>query len=193
MKAAPAERGEYMDDGMILDAFFARDETAIRETDAKYGERLRGISKSITGSLSDAEECVSDAYLAAWNRIPPTRPDNYYAYLCRIVRNISCNLFHKNTAMKRSANILSLDAELSEIIPDLAASFDEGEVTDAINGFLLSADKDTRHLFVRRYFYADSLSDLSRLTKISENGIASRLSRIRKKLKDYLEKEGFDL
>ena len=183
-----------MEDNMILDLFFERNERAIKETDIKYGRQLGGISYNITDSKPDSEECVNDTYLAAWNQIPPTRPNNYFAYLCRIVRNISYNLFHKNTAQKRNGNTVSLDDELSEIIPDTRPSFsDETGLGEAIDRFLRKQDKDAQYLFVRRYFYADSLSSLSELTGISESGIAMRLMRIRKKLKAYLEKEGFTI
>ena len=107
-----------MEDSEILDLFFERSEKAIKETEQKYGSRLLGISQNITGNKSDAEECVNDTYLAAWNQIPPTRPDNYLAFLCRICRNISYNLFHKNTAQKRNANIISID-ETSDAIADM--------------------------------------------------------------------------
>lgn len=139
---------------MILDLFFERNEDAIKETDARYGKQLEGISYSITGSKPDSEECVNDTYLAAWNQIPPMRPDNYFAYLCRIVRNLSYNLFHKNTARKRNGNTVSLDDELSEIIPDSDRSApDETGLGEAISRFLQKQDRDTRYFFVRRYFF----------------------------------------
>lgn len=183
-----------MEDCAILDLFFERDERAIGETDDKYGTRLTGISRNITGSESDAEECVNDTYLAAWNRIPPTRPNNYFAWLCRVVRNLSYNVFHKNKAQKRNANTISLDRELSELISDTRPScFDEDRLGETIDKFLREQNRDARYLFVRRYFYADSLSALAELTGMSEKGIAMRLMRIRKKLKEYLEKEGFTI
>lgn len=183
-----------MEDNAIIELFFARNENAIKETDAKYGRQLGAIAFSITDSKPDSEECVNDTYLAAWNRIPPTRPENFFAYLCRIVRNISYNSFHRNTARKRNGNTVSLDDELSEIIPDTRPSFsDEAGLGEAIDSFLRKQDKDAQYLFVRRYFFADSLSSLSELTGMSENGIAMRLMRTRKKLKAYLEKEGFTI
>ncbi len=183
-----------MKDTEIFDLFFARNENAIKETGNKYGPQLTGISQNITGRRQDAEECVNDTYLAAWNQIPPTRPDNYFAWLCRIVRNISYNLFHKNTAQKRNANIVSLDEELSELIPNAGQCCpDENRLGESIDRFLRQQNKDAQYLFIRRYFYADSLNSLSSLTGISENGIAMQLMRIRKKLRAYLEKEGFTI
>ncbi len=181
-----------MEDSMILDLFFIRDETAIRETDLKYGKKLTSISMGILENIPDVEECINDTYLAVWNEIPPTRPDNYYAFLCRIVRNISHNRFHKNTAAKRNAPVISLEAELSEILPDGEGSpADEIALAQAIDSFLRQLDKKSRLLFIRRYFYADSLAMLSALTHIGEGALGMRLMRIRKKLREHLEKEGY--
>ncbi len=189
-----AGKGERMEDTEILDLFFERNENAIKETELKYGERLFSVSRNITGNRTDAEECVNDTYLAAWNQIPPTRPDNYFAFLCRIVRNVSYNLFHKNTALKRNGDVISIDDELSEIIPDPSpADSDETGLGCAIDRFLRSQDKSARYLFVRRYFYGDSISALSKLTGLAETTVAMRLMRIRKKLKAYLEKENFTI
>ena len=183
-----------MEDSLILDMFFDRNENAIKETDRKYGSKLMNISQNITDSRLDAEECVNDTYVAVWNQIPPTRPDNYFAFLCRIVRNISYNLFHKNTAQKRSANIISLDDELSEIIPDTRSiDSNESELGAAIDRFLRIQDRSIQLLFIRRYFYGDSISALSELSGLAESAVSMRLMRIRKKLKVYLEKEGFTI
>lgn len=180
-----------MEDSAILDLFFARNENAIKETENKYGQKLIGIARSITCSGSDAEECVNDAYLAAWNQIPPTRPEHFFAFLSRIVRNVSYNRFHKNTAKKRNANVVSLDEELSEIIPDPKSIVSDSELGSAIDRFLRKQEKDARNLFVRRYFYGDSVSALSILTGMTENAVAMRLMRMRKRLKKFLEKEGY--
>ncbi len=181
-----------MEDQAIIKLFFSRDENAIRETARKYGKRLVGISVSIVGNDSDAEECVNDTYLAAWDRIPPTRPENYSAFLCRIVRNISYDRVRQSTAAKRHAELISLDGELSEIIPD-STSVDGSELGLAIDKFLRGLDKDTRIVFMRRYFYGDSLAALSRLTGKSESSLAMRLMRARKKLREHLKKEGFTI
>lgn len=181
-----------MEDAAIIGLFFDRDQDAIRETDLKYGKKLTQLSVNITGSHPDSEECVNDTYLAAWKQIPPTRPENLSAYLCRIVRNLSYKVFRNSKAQKRSAEIVSLTDELCEVIPDSSASQpDCEELGHMIDAFLGTLDEDTQLLFVRRYFYADPLSALSALTGIGENSIATRLFRTRKKLKAYLEKEGY--
>ncbi len=182
-----------MEDTIIIDLFFARNETAIKETDKKYGNTLNGLSFGIIGNSEDAEECVSDTYLAVWNQIPPTRPDNYYAYLCRITRNLSYNRFHQNTAKKRNAELVSLEKELCEIIASSDPTPDEIGVGKLIDAFLRTLSKDARYLLIRRYFYGDPLASLSKLTHMSEGSLAMKLLRIRKKLKTYLEKEGFSI
>lgn len=181
-----------MEDEAIVELFFCRSESAIRETEIKYGKKLLHLSANMIGSEQDAQECVNDAYLAAWNTIPPTRPENYFAYLCRIVRNLSYKLVRRNTAKKRSAETLSLTKELSEIIPD--DSFNEhgeSELGKILDAFLTTLDTDARMIFVRRYFFADSLAFIASLTGTSENSIATRLFRMRNRLKAYLKKEGF--
>lgn len=187
-----------MEDELILDLFFSRDERAISETDSKYGGRLCSMSANITGSRLDAEECVNDTYTAAWNSIPPQRPENYYAYLCRIVRNLSYNRFHRSTAKKRRAVTVSLEGELEEILPDPSGGFvssdgDAEALGRAIDSFLRKTDKELRIIFIRRYFYADSLESLSTLTGISRNALSLRLMRMRRRLRDYLKKEGFNV
>lgn len=183
-----------MEDSVILDLYFAREERAIRETDNKYGRELRGLSYRITGDCSDTEECVNDTYLAAWNRIPPERPNYFCAYLCKIVRNISLNSADKKKAQKRSAVLVSLDEELLEILPDNSSpQIEELELARAIETFLKKTDKKSRVLFVRRYFYTDSPEDIAELSGMSVNAVTIKLSRLRKKMKAYLIKEGFAL
>lgn len=183
-----------MENEEILALFFARDEQAIRETEAKYGKTLRGLSQRITGNPQDAEECVNDAYLSAWKQIPPEKPMNYYAWLCRVVRNISLSVVEKNTAGKRSADVASLEEELLETVPDPGAEPpDAGMLGQAIDRFLQGESQDTQILFVRRYFYADSLRTLSRMSGKSEKALGMQLLRVRKKLKAYLNQEGFSV
>ena len=110
-----------MEDSVILDLYFAREEQAIHETDKKYGGELSRLSYRITGDYSETEECVNDTYFAAWNQIPPERPLYFCAYLCKIVRNLSFNVVDKKKARKRNAVLIPLDEELLEILPDNSA------------------------------------------------------------------------
>lgn len=180
-----------MEDAAIIRLFFNRDEQAIAETDQKYGRVLVGVSENIVEDHEDARECVNDCYLAVWQQIPPTCPMNYYAYLCKIVRNLSYNAYDKKHAAKRSAEFVELSHELSETLPDGASSPDETELGQAIDRFLRELDQRSRLLFVRRYFYSDSVSKIAEMTGMSGNAVSARLSRTRKGLKKYLEKEGY--
>lgn len=183
-----------MEDGAILDLYFAREERAIQETDKKYGKELSRLSYRITGDYSETEECVDDTYLAAWNQIPPDRPNWFCAYLCKIVRNISLNLVDKRKARKRNAVLVPLDEELLEILPDTGApEIEERELARALEIFLKKEDKRSRILFVRRYFYTDTMEDIAALAGMSVNAVTIKLSRMRKKLKAYLIKEGFEV
>ncbi len=183
-----------MEDSDILDLYFAREERAIRETDHKYGKELSRLSYCITQDYSETEECVDDTYLAAWNQIPPDRPNYFCAYLCKIVRNLSLNLVDKRKAQKRNAVLIPLDEELLEILPDNnVPEIEERELARAIEAFLRKSDKKSRILFGRRYFYTDTMEDIAALAGMSVNAVTVKLSRIRKKLKVYLIKEEFEV
>ena len=180
-----------MEDQEILDLFFDRNERAITETAAKYGRRLSAISHAITGTDADTEECVSDTYLSAWNHIPPERPVYYGAWLSRIVRNLSLDCLAKQTALKRAGTV-PLDETLEDFVigtPDI--DVDEIALGDFLDAFLRRLSSDDRLLFLRRYFYGDSLEEISCLTKIRANTIAVRLSRLKRRLTEELKKEGF--
>lgn len=183
----------HMDDSAILDLFFARDESAIKMTGEKYGATLQSISRNITGSREDAEECVNDTYLAAWNNIPPTRPAKYDVYLYRIVRNISYDVLDKRMTQKRRGNVVSLTDEMEEMIPGQDIPFEDHVALRVIENFLQGLSTADRLLFVRRYFYGDSVASMSALSGIRENTIAVRLMRLRKKLREMLKKEEIEV
>lgn len=185
-----------MHDSEIIDLFFERSDQAIVELSKKYGALCRKVSQNILNNVLDAEECVNDAFLGAWNTIPPQRPNPLRTYICRIVRNLSIKKYHANTSMKRNSFYdVALD-ELEECLPspvnvekELAAK----ELTDLLDSFLDTLDKGNRILFMRRYWYSDSISDIASGLQISKNSVTVRLFRIREKLKKYLRKEGFEL
>ena len=144
----------------------------------------------------DAEECVNDTYLAAWNTIPPQKPDPLRAYIFRIVRNISIAKYHANTAVKRNSFYDTALEELENCLSECITVEQEvsaSELSEKINCFLDTIDKKSRIMFVRRYWYSDSISDIAESFKISSNNVSVRLSRIRNKLKKYLKNEGFEL
>ena len=180
-----------MEDAEIIDLLFKRDQQAIRELDTKYGKACYRLSYNIVNDRQDAEECVNDAWLGAWNSIPPQRPDPLRAYICRIVRNLSLKKLRANSALKRSSRFEVSLSELEDCIS--AHSLDEqlaaGELSAQINAFLAALRRDDRVMFVRRYWFAQPLSEIADAFGTTENNISVRLGRIRRKLHTYLERK----
>jgi len=183
-----------MEDNAILDMFFARQEMAIDETRSKYGKRLFRTSMNILHSNEDAEECVSDTLLKAWNVIPPTRPELLGAFLVKIARNLSINKWEAKSAAKRGGGETNLVlSELEECLPSEGGPEQEHEaasITKAINDFLEKIDKTARVAFVLRYFHGESIKTICERFQMSESKVKSILFRTRKKLRAHLEKEG---
>lgn len=183
-----------MEDNSILDLYFKRDQLAIEETSKKYGKYCNTISYNILFDFYEADECVNDTYLRAWNSIPPNRPAVFRAYLAKITRNLSLNRLEKREAEKRGGK--EYDIALSEIENTVSSNdsqLEDKEIILLINAFLETLKKEQRIMFVRRYFYLDSLEKVAADFNLSENRAAVILFRIRKKLKDYLLKEGVEL
>lgn len=183
-----------MVDQAIISMFEQRNEQAISESEQQYGALCRSVARSITGSDEDAEECLNDAMLAAWNAIPPAKPINFCAYLLRLVRNSAYNRYHAAHAEKRNAaNIAGSIDELAEIIPDrgdVADEVERREMIDAVNAFLKELPLKQRDLFVRRYWYAEDIGTLSDMFHMTESHVTMTLSRLRRRLQKYLRKEG---
>lgn len=186
-----------MEDSKIVDLYLARDESAISETSQKYGARLRSLAYGILKSRETAEECESDTYMGAWNAIPPHEPRTYlYAFLARITRHISLNLCRERSRLKRRAFICELSAEMEECIPapdDVECRIDSIALSDAINGFLGTLSEEKRTVFLRRYWYLDSIEEISRRCGLSQSKVKTMLFRSRNKLREYLIKEGYNL
>ncbi len=183
-----------MEDSRIIDLFFERSEQAIEELDKKYGAAVKKTAANILRDRLDVEECANDTYLGVWNSIPPHRPNPLVSFVCRIARNIAVNRFHANTAEKRGSNYGLILDELEECIPSgmsVETEIEAKELTEAINRFLSALCREDRFLFVRRYWYADSVADLAAMTDGNANRISVRLFRIREKLMKSLKKEGF--
>ena len=185
--------GKTLEDSKIIELFFDRSEEAITELSKKYGQVCKSVAENILNNQLDSEECVNDAFLAVWNTIPPQKPEHLLSYVCRIVRNLAIKKYHANTAQKRNSIYdVALD-EIKECFPSSVSVEDEIESVEfskEIDRFLESMDKQSRILFVRRYYYSDSIEDLAGLFRTSKHNISVRLSRIRKNLKKYLIKEG---
>ena len=185
-----------MEDNEILDLFFQRREEALDESKQKYGQRLMHSAMNILGSSQDAEECVSDALLKAWEAIPPERPAMFGAYLAKISRNLAINKWKAKGAARRGAGEIPLMlSELEDCLPTAQigtpeSEYESGLVTQAINGCLSSMNKETRVAFVLRYFHGESISEICKRFNMSESKVKSLLFRARKKLRTHLEREG---
>ncbi len=182
-----------MEDEKIIDLYFSRDEAALSATAEKYGSYLKSIARGVLNNPSDAEECVNDAYLAAWQTIPPQRPNGLKAFLGKIVRNISLDRCDYNNAAKRSAEFEVMLSELENVASAVPTPEEELEgrlIAGQISSFLRKIEPRSRNIFIRRYWYGDSLSEIAARFGIGEGKIASQLFRTRNKLKKYLEKEG---
>lgn len=183
-----------MDDERILDLYWQRSEQAVAETDARYGGLLRSIAQNILRDAADAEECVSDAYLRAWTTIPPQRPNSLAAYLARIARNLSIDRLRRNGAAKRGGG--AMDAALDELGDVVSGRDDDGDgeaIRACIRRFLARQSPQKRWLFVRRYWFLDEIAELARRTGRSEGAVRTVLARMRRKLRDEMQKEGIPL
>lgn len=182
-----------MDDKEILELLWGRAENAISALSFKFGRRLYQTAMNILCDPLDAEEAVNDTYLALWNAIPPARPSPLAGFVHRVGRNIALNRRRANTAQKRGSTYdLSLD-ELAESIPGgtLEDTWDAKTLGQAINRFLSTLTPTNRRLFLRRYWFGDSVNYLAREQGMTQNALSVRLSRLRRQLKDYLIQEGF--
>ena len=180
-----------MEDNAIIELFFARSEQAIGELDRKYGKVCYKISFHIVNSRQDAEECVNDAYLGAWNAIPPARPDPLLAYICKIVRNISLKAYYR-LARRNSVADAAL-AELEEMptpADSVEREMEAKELAHIIDGFLATLRPEDRVLFMRRYAFLDPYAEIADRLGMTEKNVSVRLTRLRRRLRKYLiEKE----
>ena len=184
-----------MEDEKIIDLFFERSEQGIRELDNKYGKIFYSLSYNIVNNRQDAEECVNDAYLGAWNAMPPVRPNPLLSYILKIVRNISLNIYWRKKAVKRGGHYTVALEEIEGCIADQKTVEEEMEVQELahiIEEFLDTLTVENRVIFMRRYWFADSCKDIAEFMGLSEKNISVRLTRIRRKMRQYLmEREVF--
>ena len=182
-----------MEDGKIIELYFQRDEEAIRQTEAAYGHKLYTLAYRILLSREDAEESVSDTYLKAWDSIPPTKPTFFFAYLSKICRFLCFGKLDWKNASKRKAEMVELTAEMELCIPDLSreAQVRSQELGQLLNDFLGTLSEENRKLFMRRYWYADSVAEIAQRFRMGESKVKTRLFRTRNQLRVFLEKEGY--
>ena len=182
-----------MTDEEIIRLFFERSEQAISELAAKHGKAVGRVAFNILNNEEDVKECVNDTWLAAWNSIPPNRPDPLRTYICKIARNLAAKRYHANLAQKRSSPYDLALEELEECIPDSSTVEDAvaaKELSEIIGRFLDTLSYEDRFVFMRRYWYADPLPEIAGMAGMSYSAAAVRLHRVRKKLKKLLLKEG---
>ena len=178
-----------MHDSQIIDLYFARDERAITETAKKHGAVCMSLSLNILQSHPDAEECLNDTYLSAWNHIPPERPMYFRAFLCRIIRNLSLQRLQYLHRQKRNRDLEVSLEELEACIPVPEERADE--LAEHLSNFLRTQEKTDRLLFMGRYFHACSVKTLAKKSGLRENTVAVRLHRTRERLRAYLEERGY--
>lgn len=180
-----------MDDSRIIELLQQRSETALDAVQQKYGSMCLSIARNLLGSDEDAQECVNDALHALWNAIPPQSPKKLGAFLAGIVRNLAMKQLTYETAEKRSGFVVSYE-ELRECIPTgrtVEELLEDKELAKVLDRFLGTLDRNSRDLFLRRYWFCDSVKEIARGFGISETRVTTKLYRIRNKLKDYLAKE----
>ena len=183
-----------MDDWQIIRLLEKRDNTAVSETEKKYGKLLFSLAMGILGSLEDAKEIVNDTLLALWKSSASAPPENLKAYLCKITRNLALKRVRSDKAQKRSRDFtLSLE-EIGEVFSSSELTediFTAKELEAAVFSFISNLSSAERLIFMRRYWFFDSMKNISELTGERESTVRSTLSRTRKKLKEYLNGEGF--
>ena len=184
-----------MDDNGIIALYWQRSESAIEQTALRYGGRLCQLADRILCDREDSEECVSDTYYKAWQTIPPQRPTYFYAYLAKICRHLAFGILDRRQAAKRQADVISLSAELEMCIPDnrREAEAESAGITRALTEFLAAQDQESRLIFLRRYWFAESIEEIALRYGITQSKVKTRLHRTRCKLREYLQKEGIAL
>ena len=184
-----------MDDSQIIALFFSRNEDAIRHTDDTYGRRLFYLAERIVRNDPDAEESVNDTYMRAWDTIPPQKPKHLFAYLAKICRHFALDRLDWNNAAKRKAEVVSLTQEMALCIPDSRwnRELEARELGRLLDTFLRTLTPENRMVFLRRYWYVDTIAEIAARYGISESAVQMRLSRTRDKLRVYLEMEGINV
>ena len=182
-----------MDDKNIIDLFWERNESAISKTSVKYGKLCKSVALNILNNSFDAEECVNDTYLKAWQLMPTERPKFLSAFLCKITKNFALKKYEYYSASKRKGNSQKCLDEIYDYIVDNKNVYDKYEadyIAERINAFLKNETPDNRKIFVKRYWFFDQEKDIAECFGISQSKVKSSLFRTRKKLKEQLEREG---
>ena len=181
-----------MTDAEIIQLYWSRNEDAIRETDAVYGRKLHTLAERIVQNNEDAQECVSDTYLKTWDTIPPQRPSYFFAYIAKICRNFALGVLDWKSAAKRKGEVVALTQEMEACIPDPAHQrrLEGEELGKVLNRFLETLSYESRVIFLRRYWYLDTVAEIADHCGITQSKVKTQLHRTRAKLHGFLEKEG---
>lgn len=186
---------KVLEDGAIIELYWARDEQAITETDRKYNNYLYTIAYNILHDNMDCEECLNDTYLGTWNTIPPARPSVFQAFISKIMRNTAVVRYKKNTASKRVPSEMTVSLhELGEVIPYSPSAEEEymlSQVSRIVSDYLRSLSERGAFIFICRYYCSDKISDIAEMLHISESTVFRELTSMRDGLKKLLEREGF--
>lgn len=185
-----------MEDNSIIQLYWERSEQAISETDSKYGRLCRYVAMNILKNREDGEECVNDTYLGLWNAMPPQRPSRFSVFVSRVTRNLALKKYEYLSAAKRNPEAVCSLSELEECVSGQDAVENELEnrrIEQAISDFLWQQDEEKRVIFLRRYWYFESIDDICRHSGYSRSKVTSMLHQTRKRLRTYLEKEGIEV
>ena len=185
-----------MDDKEIIKLYWERDEAAIKETSSKYGKLCAYIANNILSNYEDSEECVNDTWLAVWNAIPTQRPERFSAFVSKITRNLALKKYEYISAAKRNHSAVSSLEELGECVSgtdNVESEMERKHIEYAINQFLWKQSDEKRNVFIRRYWYFDSIESICMRTGFSQSKVKSMLYGMRQKLKKYLEGEGIEV
>lgn len=185
-----------MDDKEIIDLYVRRDENAIKETDSKYGTYCTTVAVNLLQVREDAQECVNDTYMTAWERIPPHIPECLRAFLGRVTRNIAIGMYRKLHRKKRYDGFELMLSELEECVPsaeNVEREFDAKAIGSSINDWLDGLPEQDKVLFVRRYWFGDKNADLAKKAGLSEAGMSHKLTRMRESLREYLTERGTEI
>ena len=178
----------------LVEMFFRRDERALELTQSEYGKYCFAIANNILGNDQDAEECVNDAYLRVWNSIPPSRPDNFKAFIVKITRNLAIDKIKHRMAEKRNAPVIAFEELESTLSSDnlrVSEDIDLFELQSVINRFLHTQTVRDRAIFILRYFYCEPVKTIAAKMSTTESNTSKILASTRKKLKDYMKREGY--
>ena len=184
-----------LEEAKIIELYFERNEQAISETDAKYGKLMYGVAFHVLNDHEDSEECVNDAHAGIWNAIPPTRPNSLMAFACKITRNLALKRLEYLTRDKRSKDLTTSFEELEELLPDerFRPDISEESVGKLISQFLRTQKADVRYVFIRKYFFFDTVSEIAKQCAFTEGKVKSILFQTRNRLREYLRKEGIEV